>query len=655
MERYTPSQINRALAQEQLLLRLDQGEDFEGLCQELGLSLSRNYLPQLRRRYQQGGSTWEALIDHRHGHASKVPPERRAWLRQQKREDPALTQQELADRFAAEFHEPLSQRQVSNVLRAEGVALPGGQHFRSPKEGTFPVERAGVFFLHAAAWQMGVLRTATQMILERRATYQGPDRPLCHHRPETLTVRLAHLLWLPRFDLVRPYHLRWVRPLGLGLVAGGRATLGYSTLEHFLGDLEALRVAAPLGDALAQRYLQVWPPPAEGGCFYLDNRRKARYSGYPIAAGKISASDRILGATTQLFVHDAAGHGLYMHSGPGDDHLTRTLLPVVQHFVTLVGRERVRSLVADQEMRSVPLFRDLEAQRLGFVTIGRTPSVAQETAFVVEGLFLPSLRDPQSGEITHWVAHAHTLLTDRPRGLVFAPEVTLVLDCRAGLPGRLIPILHNWRDPQIPVERPHQVYRGHWENQERIFRDMCACQNLDAHYGQKKVAEPHRSQERKREAWRRQQQAQEKQVATAQRKVQAYTERITALEKEARQKQRENQAQVKALRRESREALLPKPRERLLVQAERRAAQGRLQQLRWQERRRRLVAQQRSWQQKLAKGQDQLKQAALAAPETEEQPFYDFDLEKDNLMTYLRMAGENSHRFVQEVLGSNTS
>jgi hypothetical protein len=58
MERYTPSQINRALAQEQLLLRLDQGEDFEGLCQELGLSLSRNYLPQLRRRYQQGGSTW---------------------------------------------------------------------------------------------------------------------------------------------------------------------------------------------------------------------------------------------------------------------------------------------------------------------------------------------------------------------------------------------------------------------------------------------------------------------------------------------------------------------------------------------------------------------------------------------------------------------
>jgi len=101
---------------------------------------------------------------------------------------------------------------------------------------------------------MGVLSTATQVVLEQRAIYQGPERAICYHRPETITRRLAHLLLLPRFDLVRPYYLRWVRPLGLGLVAGGCTTLGYSTLEHFLGDLEVLRVAAPLGDALARCY-----------------------------------------------------------------------------------------------------------------------------------------------------------------------------------------------------------------------------------------------------------------------------------------------------------------------------------------------------------------------------------------------------------------
>jgi hypothetical protein len=500
---------------------------------------------------------------------------------------------------------------------------------------------------------MGVLSTATQMILEERATYQESERAICHHRPETITRRLAHLLLLPRFDLVRPYHLRWVRPLGLGLVAGGRATLGYSTLEHFLGDLEALRVAAHLGDALARRYLEVWPIPAEGGFFYLDNRRKVRYSGYPIAAGKISASERILGATTQLFLHDPAGHGLHMRSGPGDDHMTRTLLPLVQHFLTLVDQERVRGIVADQEMRSVALFLALEAIELGFVTVGRTPK--QEAAFEVEGLFVPYLRDPETGELTHWVAHAHTLLQDRKKGLSFQAEVTLVVDCRAGMPGRLIPVLHCLRAQDVPVELPHGVYVGRWEGQERVFRDMRACQNLDANYGQKKIAVPNRPQERKRDDLRRKLQTREKQVATAQRKVQEYTERIEALEQEAQQKQAENRAEVVALHQAGQDATIPKRQERLPVQAERLAAKGQVQQVRFQERRRRLRAHQRTWQHKLEERQGKREKVVQVLQELEEErPFYDFDLEKDDLMTYLRMAGENAHRFVQEQYFADT-
>jgi transposase len=146
MERYTARQVKRALAQEQLLQRLDQGEDFEALCQELGLSLSRRSLPYLRHRYRQGGSSWEALIDHRHGHSYKATPERRAWLREQKRENSALTQQELAALFEDEFQESISQSRVSDILRKEGVAIPGGQRYRSQEKRALPVERAGVFF-----------------------------------------------------------------------------------------------------------------------------------------------------------------------------------------------------------------------------------------------------------------------------------------------------------------------------------------------------------------------------------------------------------------------------------------------------------------------------------------------------------------------------
>jgi hypothetical protein len=496
---------------------------------------------------------------------------------------------------------------------------------------------------------MKLLSTATQVVLGQRAAYQGPERPIGQHRPQTITRRLAHLLLLPRFDIVRPYQLRTVRPLGLGVVAGKCPTLGDSTLDHFLGDLEALRVAAPFGDALAQRYLEIWPTPAEGAFFYLDNHRKVRYSGYTTAAGKISASDRILGGTTQLFLHDAAGHGLHMHSGPADDHMTQTLRPFVQHFIALVGRQRVRGIVADQEMRSVVLFLILEMiDGLRFVTIGRTPTPAQEAAFEIEGLFVPYLRDPESGEVTHWVAHAHALLRERQHGVSFQAEVTLVVDCRAGMPGRLIPMLHNLREAEVPVELPHQLYVGHWQGQERVFRDMRPCQNLDAHYGQKKVAVPNRFQARKREALRQRLQALGKQVATAQRKVQEHTEALEALELKAQQQQVETQGEVAALRQVGRETTSPKQRERLLIRAERLAAKGQVQQVRLRERQRRLAGEQRSWQQKLAERQSERQEIIHILQQAEDHPFYDFDLEKDDLMTYLRMAGENAHRFAQE-------
>ena len=493
-----------------------------------------------------------------------------------------------------------------------------------------------------------MLKTATQVVLQQRTVYQGAERAICHHRSQTITRRLAHLLLFPRFDVVHPYHLRWVRPLGLGLVAGSGPTLGYSTLEHFLGDMEVLRVATPMGDALAQRYLAVWPTPAEGAFFYLDNHRKVRHSGYTTAAGKISASDRLLGGTTQLFLHDAAGHGLHMHSGPADDHMTHTLRPFVQHFRDLVGRERVRGIVADQEMRSVALFLALELMDdLRFVTISRTPTPAQEAAFEIEGLFVPYLRDPESGEVTHWLAHAHTLLQERQQGLSFQAEVALVVDCRAGMPGRLIPVVHNLRAAEIPVELPHQLYVGHWQGQERVFRDMRPCQNLEAHYGQKKVAVSNRPQARKQEALRQRLQSLGKQVATAQRKVQEYTEALAALEKEAQDWQVESRDKVATLRQDGRAATDPKQREQLLIRAERLAAKDQVQHLRVQARQRRLVAEQRDWQQKLADRQSE-RQKLVRLQEMDERPFYDFDLEKDDLMTYLRMAGENAHRFVRE-------
>jgi len=103
------------------------------------------------------------------------------------------------------------------------------------------------------------------------------------------------------------------------------------------------------------------------------------------------------------------------------------------------------------------------------------------------------------------------------------------------------------------------------------------------------------------------------------------------------------------LRRASWEATTPKQRERLRVRAERLAAKDQVQQVRFQERRRRLIAHRRTWQQKLEARQGKREKVAQALQELDEDRlFYDFDLEKDDLMTYLRMARENAQRFVQE-------
>jgi hypothetical protein len=57
-----------------------------------------------------------------------------------------LTQEELGNLFAAKFQVTLSQSQISHVLQAEGVAIPGGQHHPGGAKSGHLVDRAGVFF-----------------------------------------------------------------------------------------------------------------------------------------------------------------------------------------------------------------------------------------------------------------------------------------------------------------------------------------------------------------------------------------------------------------------------------------------------------------------------------------------------------------------------
>lgn len=84
---YPEAVLKKAQRLEQLLLRFAAGEPLSKLNAELGFALAEEEVPGQQVRYEEGGRTWEALIDGRHGHAHKVHCGIREYLYARKAED----------------------------------------------------------------------------------------------------------------------------------------------------------------------------------------------------------------------------------------------------------------------------------------------------------------------------------------------------------------------------------------------------------------------------------------------------------------------------------------------------------------------------------------------------------------------------------------
>ena len=149
----SPAQIERAQKKEQWILRTAGGEDPEVVRQELELPHQVSTLRHLRRRYEQGGRVWEALLDQRHRHANKGTPAVKALLFEKKRAQPDLTGPQLRRMVWEALHIDISTSRINELLHAEGLSNPPG---RPPQGGKAcqqrqpAVEReldnAGLFF-----------------------------------------------------------------------------------------------------------------------------------------------------------------------------------------------------------------------------------------------------------------------------------------------------------------------------------------------------------------------------------------------------------------------------------------------------------------------------------------------------------------------------
>jgi hypothetical protein len=140
-----------ACRKEQWILRTEQGEDPDRVRRELKLKLKTSSLPWLRHRYQAGGRKWQALLERRHGIATKGTVEVKAFLKKAKEKSPQATGAELRTQVWERFEIDLSLSRLNELLHVEGLSNAPGRPPKVPPSETpsaseRDIDNAGAFF-----------------------------------------------------------------------------------------------------------------------------------------------------------------------------------------------------------------------------------------------------------------------------------------------------------------------------------------------------------------------------------------------------------------------------------------------------------------------------------------------------------------------------
>lgn len=152
---YPAAVVEKAKCLESLLQRVEAGEPFEPVLEELGLQVEAAALPKLFSRYESGGRNWEVLLDGRYGHSQNVNSAQREWLYQRKRQDESLTAPALAAALEREFGVGVAAGHINYLLRKVALTRSVGRPVKrretqttseQPGATETSLENAGLFF-----------------------------------------------------------------------------------------------------------------------------------------------------------------------------------------------------------------------------------------------------------------------------------------------------------------------------------------------------------------------------------------------------------------------------------------------------------------------------------------------------------------------------
>ena len=196
-----------------------------------------------------------------------------------------------------------------------------------------------------------------ELILKHLAENIPDGRRIYRHKKSTILRYIRTLFLLPAFDMERPIDLDSYgqRTLGALTSPDGRH-VRYKATDRFLRDITALEVGDDISIALSSCYFKTFYG-VEEMPVYIDGHFKAVWTLKNIPRGKHGMMDRVMPGLEQVFLNGQMGHPLLHRTCPGDRHLTKELLGIVEDFEKAVGDEVVNVVVFDGEGCSLKVFK----------------------------------------------------------------------------------------------------------------------------------------------------------------------------------------------------------------------------------------------------------------------------------------------------------
>jgi hypothetical protein len=251
------------------------------------------------------------------------------------------------------------------------------------------------------------------------------------------------------------------------------------TLRHYLSELTALNIAAPVWQALARCYWQAWYQAEsipDSPVFYVDVHDKVIWTEKPSPTGFVSALHEVRACLKQAFVHGSGGHALFGRTYMADVRLSEVVVEVAHLLEQAIGTEIVQVIVTDREGLATDVIQALAGQNKAFVTLLKANQYSGEADFVRQGRFR-QLKDPRTGQVTHRVADADFQLAP---GLMV--RAALIYDLTH--PDDLIALVTTVsREAEPDIRRIVRWYLRRWNAQENSFRDQIAFVHLNVNFG----------------------------------------------------------------------------------------------------------------------------------------------------------------------------